>query len=209
MQPRQALSATRRLAVTGLLLVVAGCATTRVHSALDPQARGRRFHRVLIAVEFEDLALRQTAERELQRRLVERGVDARAASGLFFAAREYPDAEIQQTLNAAGIEALLVIGSAESGTTEHWVPQRTTTTSKTTVEGKTIEGRSTTTTSGGYYRAKPWATYRADLHDRAAGRVVWFAEMDAGGSSLADWDDLARSMARATARQLVQDGVLR
>ena len=104
---------------------------------------------------------------------------------------------------------ILVAAPADAGTRSAWIPSTTTTQGTAAVSGNTVSGRSTSTTSGGFYVDKPWAQYEAALHAMSSGNVVWIASMTSRGNAFADWGDLARSMAKETSEQLLKDGVVK
>jgi hypothetical protein len=197
------------LALPPVAIVGSGCASTQIRSQLDPQVRGRTYGKLLIWVNVGDLGLRQDAERRFTESLAHLGVDAVRCVETVFPGRTYSDAQWMQLLRDFRAHAILVAADVDSRTCSAWVPQTTSTEGTATVTGNAVSGRSTTTSSGGFYVEKPWAQFEANLHDVVSGDVLWLAQMNSGGNAFAGWDDLIRSMAKKTSEQLQKDGVIR
>jgi len=199
----------------GLIVLILGfamfaaCAATSVRSQTDPQVAGRTFHKIMVLVNFSDLGMRQDAERQFRTTLAVSRVEAVPSSELLFPGRDYSVEEIKKMLADAGIEAVLVVGPAGSGTTASWIPQTKTTEASATVSGNTVRGQATSRTYGGYAVQKPWAQFDASLFDVVSGANVWIARMSSRGNAFAGWDDLARSMAKKASAQLLKDRILR
>ena len=197
--------------------LLAACASTKVRSQSDPQLAGRTYHKILVFVNFDDLAMRQDAELQFRTTLAANRVEAVPSSKFFFPGRTYSTEEAQKMLEDAKIEAILAVGPAGAGTTAHWMPQTTTTNATTTgtatVTGNRVSGQATsqatTRTSGGYHILKPWAKFDASLFDITSAQNVWIASMSSRGNAFASWGLLARSMAKRTSAQLVKDRILK
>ncbi|MBE3046006.1 hypothetical protein IMZ48_26400 [Candidatus Bathyarchaeota archaeon] len=163
----------------------------------------------MVYVNFSDLGLRQDAERQFRTSLAAHRVAAVPSSEILFPGRTYSTEEIGKILVDAKVEAVLVVAAAGTGTNASWIPQTTTTQATATVAGNTVSGQATTQTYGGYAVNKPWAQFDASLYDLASGKNVWVARMSSKGNAFAGWGDLARSMAKKTAAQLVKDRILK
>jgi len=188
---------------------LAACASTDIRSQVDAAiANAGGYQKIMVFVAIDELGLRQDAENEFEKRLADGESVVVPAHQLFFPGREYSAEELGATLADAGVGGVLVVQPATSGTQVTRGPKRTTTEVEASAYGNRLSGTATTTESGGYRFVKPWAKYEAVLHDATSGEVVWVASMSSGGNAFADWGDLIRSMARKTADQLLEDGVL-
>jgi hypothetical protein len=94
-------------AVIALLFV--GCASTAIHSQLDPQAAPRTYKKVLVLVAVRDFALQQEAERAFQARVAGRSTQLIPFHTLFFGAKDYSAQESAAIRAAAGIDATLIV----------------------------------------------------------------------------------------------------
>ena len=203
---------TSRFLSAFVLLCAGGCVpitSTSLRSQADPVAVKKGFKHVMVVGDFADIGLQQDAERLCVNELRGHGHQATTSNFLFFPGRQYASAEIQTILNDAGIDAILILSPNETGSSSTWIPPTTSTSGNATIQGNTVRGSSTTTTSGGYSVEKPWARFHADLLDRAAGHSVWVATFNAGGNAFADLGNLVRSMGSKTGAALVKEGLLR
>lgn len=189
----------------------ASCAatSTRVRSQVDPEAKAKKFEHVMVVGEFGDIGSRQDAEVACINALRRGSHTATTSTSLFFPGRTYSEIETQRILDQAGIDAVLILSPVEAGTSSTWIPQTQTTRAVATVQGNSVSGTSTTTTSGGYSVSKPWARFHASLFDRSVGRAVWIASFDTGGNAFADHADLLSSMAKKAGAALSGQGILR
>lgn len=195
----------------GVTLFVGACAvaSTQARSQVDPEARSKKFGHVMVVGEFGDIGARQDAEVACVNALRRNSHQATTSTRLFFAGRTYSQAEIQKTLDDAGIDAVLILSPTEAGSASTWIPQTQTTEAAAGVAGNTVVGAARTTTSGGYSVSKPWARFHASLFDRSVGRSVWIASFDSGGNAFAGHNDLLVSMAKKAGSALSQQGLLR
>jgi hypothetical protein len=196
--------AMRRLLVAAVsAMVVAGCASTRIRSQVDPQVRGHAYRKVMVFVDFRDMDLRQDTERQFVAALASHGALAASSMDLLPPDREYSTEEETQILLDAGIDAVLVVTPAGAG----WIPQRRITPGRAPVMGNTVSGSARTRTY-----IEPSAQFEAALRDRQSNNIVWMARMSSSSKAFAGWGTLARAMARSMAKktsdQLVRDQVV-
>lgn len=189
-------------------VLVAGCASTRMTTQVNPELMGRTFSKVMVHGNFQNLEHRQLAEDKLCTDLARlSGCECLKSSEVFFPGEEYSAEQIASRLTELGIDAVLTLQPTGSGTSSTYVPQTSHTTGSATVIGNTVTGSSTTQTYGGYNINKPWANYEAVLLSTSDGHVAWYATARSGGNAFAGWDDLIRSASSKTVSKLVSDGV--
>jgi hypothetical protein len=196
--------AMRRLLVAAVLaIVVAGCASTRIRSQVDPQARGHAYRKVMVFVDFRDMDLRQETERQFVAALASHDALAASSMDLLLPDREYSGEEEEKILVDAGIDAVLVVTPAGAG----WIPQRSITLGRSPVMGNTASGSARTRTY-----IEPSEQFEAALRDRQSNNIVWMARMLSSGKAFAGRGALARAMARSMAKKtsdrLVRDKVV-
>ncbi len=191
------------VAIMGFSLLSA-CAGISVRSQADPQLTGRAFHKVLVSVNFSGWGLRQDAERQFRTKLAKHKVEAVPSSEFFFPGRTYSAEEFGKMLADAHIEAVLIVAPTGTGMSTDWIPQTTMTPSTATSTGS-----ATQRTLGGFYVHSPWGQFNASLYDPASGKIVWVAQVSSKENAFASWGDLARSMAKKMAAQLVKDRILK
>jgi len=192
-------------AVAGLLAVCfTSCASTKIASQVNPEVVGRSFSKVLVYGNFSSLSYQQLAEEKLCAGLTQE-VDCACVktSEVFFPTQQYSDEDIAKRLDELGIEAVLTLQSAGSGTSSTYVPQTSHTTGTATVTGNTVTGSSTTQTYGGHDVNKPWANFEADLWSRVDKKIAWYATASSGGNAFANWNDLIASAANKAVSRLL------
>lgn len=223
-------------ALAALVVVLAGCASTSMTTFVDPALAGRRYGKVMVHVASSDLALRKQIEARGVERLQDIGAPAASALDLFFPGREYSADELLTTLKTNGVEAVLLIRSAVSGSTAQYIPPTYHTTSQSsgvatttgyasgsaTTRGNTTygsaygtstttgvaRGTSTTTVSGGHNVYKPWARFTVELIDVSTGKAVWRAQGDSSGNAFNDQEDLWQSVADNAVGELEDAGIV-
>ncbi|MBK8167855.1 MAG: hypothetical protein IPK64_18065 [bacterium] len=197
------------LLLLGVFLAIAGCASTKMTSRVDPAIVGNPFRKILVHGNFQDLDNREVAEDKLCEKIAAVSVsECVRALDLFFPGRQYSSEEMMQVLAANGIDGVLVVQPTNSGTQSSYIPQTSHTTGSASVAGNSVFGSSTTTTSGGYSISKPWATYASSLYSVERGNVVWYATAQSSGNAYASWHDLIRSACGKTIDKLANDGAI-
>ena len=198
-----------RVVLALLSTLLAGCATTRMTSQVNPELMDRGFDKVLVQCSFQSLEHRQLAEEKLCEEISRTaGCQCLKSSDVFFPGEEHSAEQIASRVAELDIDGVLTLQPTGSGTSSTYVPQTTHTTGSAKVSGNTITGSSTTQTYGGYNISKPWAAWEAILRSTADGRVAWYATAASGGNAFAGWDDLIRSASTKTVAKLIADGVL-
>jgi hypothetical protein len=181
-----------------------GCARTAMTSMAALEPRSHQITRVIVFADFVDLGLRQATEARFTSVNGATPVRYFAAHQLFFPGREYSAEEIQTVLRNNQIDATLMIKAGGVGATSTYI-QPTFTTTCTVRNTSTGCQQATTTTTGGFDVAKPWAQFTAQLFDYRVSRVVWFATANTSGNAFASGKTLAESMADNTLERLYAD----
>lgn len=190
-----------------LLIGAFGCASTNLSSMTKPEVAKRPYDRILVVFPLQDLELRRIAENEVLNKVRSRNSFMRSYE-LFFPGRQYEEQEILDILMQHNIQAVLMIGLSDSGTSSTYVPQLSSSTRCTAWTASQGCVAASTYTSGGYTLDKPWANFTATLFDLEKQEVVWYATAKTGGNAFADNADLVRSMARKTRDTLLEDGLV-
>lgn len=193
---------------TGVLILLSGCASTRITSQADPTRGQAVYDTMMVYANFEDLDLRKRGEDELQTRLTARGVICHRASDVFFPGGTYTADEARDRLATLGIEAIVVVAAYDAGTSETYVPPTYYTEGTAWGSGNTVRGRATTRTVGGQTYKKPWARFQADVFDVRSERRTWVATANTKGNAYASWRTLVGSLCAKVVRQLGTDGVV-
>lgn len=201
-------------------MLPAGCATTEVHSFVDPEFRGRRFAKLLVSPAYRDLALRDGCEKAILKALAGQPLQAVASSELFAPTREFTDAQITERLTAEGFDGVLTIRETDSVEEVEYVPPSTTT--RTTIYSvplsrryylgsgpvRRYDARTTTDFRGGYYVRSPRIHHELTVSDPRTRKTAWLATAVTRGTSESGPDALFESLAREIADRLAADGMI-
>lgn len=202
------------------LSLPAGCATTQVHSFVDPDFRERRFQKLLVSPAYRDLDLRDTCEKALIEALSKHPVQAVASSELFAPTREFTDAEIAERLAAEGFDGVLTIRETDSVEEVEYVPPSTTT--RTTIysvplahryylgrgPARRYDARTTTDYRGGYYVRTPRLHHELTVSDPRTRKTAWLATTVTRGTSESGPEAMFESLAQEAAFRLAADGLI-
>jgi hypothetical protein len=194
------------LAVVGV--GIAGCARTSMSSIPSPELRGRSFHNILVVASFADLGIRRETEDRFATSSSKGHFRFVPSYQVFFPGRQYTPEETRGMLKQYQIDATLVVFPGQAGATAGYVPP-TYTSGCTMWNSETGCTQVTTTQTGGYSYAKPWAEFTAQLYDVVTGTAMWVASATTGGNAFAKATTLVHSMADKTVQRLVDDQVIR
>lgn len=197
----------------GFLLFLFGCASTRMTSFKDPDYQNTEFKRMLVVANTNDLEDRQKLEFKMVEAFSEAGVYALESYKLFPPTRELTDEEKVDLLLKNDIDAFISISVGESGVSEVYVPQTSSTTKtkgEVNVYGNTAryKEKSTTTYQGGYTLNKPWAEFETKLYDVSNGQMAWIASSFTSGNAYANRNTVINSYCGKTVDQLLEDRLI-
>lgn len=210
-------------AVKSLLLLAVlcgGCASTKMHSFVDPDFQGHRYERLLVAVQLEHLDQRDDAEREFVKRLGKHGVICLRALDVLPPTRKYDEEQFQKALSDTGVDGILIVRETDYYEDEYYVPPSSSTyttgnlSSNTYYHGNrsstigTAHSTSHTTTSGGYTYTKPRVRHEGQLWDVQTGRMAWIAGAFTRGNARARFRHLTSSVAEEMAETLCEEGLI-
>ncbi|MEB3329959.1 MAG: hypothetical protein VKQ33_12065 [Candidatus Sericytochromatia bacterium] len=200
------------LSITLLAATLAGCVNTTLRAVRDPAFAQVVYQHLLVrAQDVYDPEQRMVYEDAFAAELVRRGVRGKVLKFYeqFPPTRKVDEAAVAKLIRAEGLEGVLEVRIAASGSTRSHVPRSTTTTTSGQTDrskaGRTVELRSTTTETGGYDVFTPWMRLEVRLVDAAKGEVAWVGYTRSSGP--AQW--LAESQASAVGARLVADGLLK
>ncbi len=194
--------------------LIVGCASTRMTSFRDPDYQKAEFKRILIVANTNDLEDRQKLESKMVDEFTDIGVFALESFRLFPPTRELTDENKIELLLKNNIDAFISISVGESGVSEVYVPQTSSTTKtkgNVNVYGNTAtyNEKSTTTYQGGYTLNKPWAEFETKLYDVSNGQMAWIASSFTGGNAYANRNTVINSYCGKTVDQLLEDNLIK
>lgn len=196
-----------------MILFLFSCASTRMISFKDPDYQKAEFKRILVVANTNDLEDRQKLESKMVEEFFDNGVFALESYRLFPPTRDLSDEEKVELLLKNNIDAFISISVGESGVSEVYVPQ---TSSTTKTEGNVSVYRNTaeykekskTTYQGGYTLIKPWSAFETQLYDVSNGQKIWIATSFTGGNAYANRNTVINSYCGKTVDQLLEDKLI-
>lgn len=196
-----------------IVFLLVGCASTRMTSFKDPDYQKAEFKRILIVANTNDLEDRQRLESKMVEVFSEVGVFALESFKLFPPTRELSDEDKVDLLLKNNIDAFISISVGESGVSEVYVPQTSSTTKtegNVNVYGNTAsyKQKSKTTYQGGYTLNKPWAEFEIKLYDVSNSQMAWIASSFTGGNAYANKNTVINSYCGKTVDQLLEDNLI-
>lgn len=197
-----------------VILFLISCASTRMTSFKDPDYQKAEFKRILVVANTNDLEDRQKLESKMVEKFSDIGVFALESYRLFPPTRDLSEEEKVELLLKNNIDAFISISVGESGVSEVYVPQTSSTTKtkgSVSVYGNTAEyeEKSTTTYQGGYTLKKPWAEFETRLYDVSNGQMAWIASSFTGGNAYANRNTVINSYCGKTVEQLLKDRLIK
>ena len=201
------------LIIIFLSVLFISCASTRMTSFKDPDYQKANFKRILIVANTNDLGDRKRLESKMVDAFSEVGVFALESYKLFPPTRELTNEVKVDLLLKNNIDAFISISIGESGVSEVYVPQ-TSSTTKTegdvNVYGNSANYRqkSTTTYEGGYTLNKPWAEFDTKLYDVSNGKTAWIASSFTGGNAYANNNTVIGSYCNTTVDKLIEEKLI-
>ncbi|MGQ9848086.1 MAG: hypothetical protein ACUVQP_11395 [Bacteroidales bacterium] len=197
-----------------ILIFIFGCASTRMTSFKDPDYQKAEFKRILVVANTNDLEDRKKLESKMVEEFSDIGVYALESFRLFPPTRELTDEDKVELLLKNDIDAFILISVGESGVSEVYVPQTSSTTKtkgSVSVYGNTAkyEEKSTTIYQGGYTLNKPWAEFETSLYDVSNGQMVWIASSFTGGNAYANRNTIVNSYCEKTVEKLLEDRLIK
>lgn len=195
-----------------LLVLLVGCASTRMTSFKDPDYEHKSFKRILVVVNSTDLEKRFFFESSMVSALTKLQVTAIEGYKLFPPTRELTQSDKVDILLKNQIDAYITVAVGETGVQDVYFPPTTTTKTEgsASVTGNQIhyEEKSKTKTQGGFTISKPWAEFGAKLIDAASGNTAWIATAFTGGSAFSSFNTVITSFCNQTADNLEHDGLI-
>lgn len=204
-----------------LALLATGCATTEMHSFVDPEFRGQTYSRIMVTVQTEQLDHRDDFESIFVKQLSKSQVHCLRGLDVIPPTREYDDEQLQAALTKANVDGLLIVRMTQYYEDEYYVPQTSTSYTAGNLNAKTyyygnrahttgsVNSRTNTVTSGGYTYTKPRVRHEAQLWDVASGKMAWIGGTFTKGNAYAGARDLISALAGEMKKTFEAEGLVK
>lgn len=204
---------TNLLVLTAALMLAATSAhafrSTKVESTLDPDYRGFRPTKVLLAVENASQEVRSEIEERLTKELGAKGVQVVPNRKLFLPTREYSPQDRLATFEKEGIQAALVVSIGETASSIMAVATQTYGTANIQPSGQGYYATGSSTAVP-IYNARSKAEFSAVLFDVAKNRAAWYADVlvKAQGTLFVSEKGDAKGLVKGVVEGLEDDGLV-
>lgn len=171
----------KNLSLALLMLLMTGCATTKMQTHIDPEHRERTYTKILVDApnanfEFKDLMIT-----ELCSGLKERSVDCMTKDALLPPTREYSEPRIFELIDQNGIDGWLVVGIGSGATNSQYMGSQTF--GSATVYGNTISGSSNSMSMYSFSRQQGYSITMFDMETK---HKAFIMEASTSASGLAN-----------------------
>lgn len=195
------------LIITGLLLV-SGCASTKMSVYKDPEFSNTRYGSVVVLTNFADLEDKEYLETKVCEKFRLRKVICKRGIDVFPPTRNYSSEEWVDAFIKSNAEAIVSIQLTDSYSTQTYVPQSSTTSGSVTSYGNSAYYSGSTNTYGGYNISKPVEEYKITVIDGKNGKTALVATSRTKGNAFAKGKTLSNSLASKLVQTLANNGLL-
>ena len=197
----------------GLLLIVillSGCASTKMRSFVDPDFRDKVYDRILIAPMYTDLEQREKAEEKFVDAFDESVAECVPSLTIMLPTRKYTDDQLFGLLSDSNVDAVLFVRQ-----TDYYEDVSSTTTTSGTLSANTFYYGQTANTYGTMRSTshttqtrKPRVRHELNLFDVDTRRMAWLGTSFTKGNAHARFKHLVESVAEDTVDALLDDGLI-
>lgn len=207
--------------IASAAFICTGCATTKMHSFVDPDFKAHSYENLMISVQVDQLDQRDDAETLFVKRMSKAQVRCVRALDVLPPTREYNDEQFMGALKEANCDGVMIVRMTQYYEDEYYVPQQSTTTTTGTLSSNTyyhgnsattsgvMNARSHTSTFGGYTYKEPRVRHELQLWDVKSGKMAWIGGTFTKGNRYARFNHLISSLAEEARDALEQEGLVR
>jgi len=163
-----------------LIVVQAGCASTKGSSFRDPSVPDKTYTCIIIFINDSNIAYRQQMENALSDKLSGYGVKGLKGTEIILPTQQYTQEEYNEAIKNTHCEALLTVTIHNTDANINYVP--------------TVSGTMPITTGS--------ATAKIKLYDIVSGKTVWMATANMTYNA-SPWNDNSTTMIHAYAEAVI------
>ncbi|MAT39939.1 MAG: hypothetical protein CL946_10085 [Ectothiorhodospiraceae bacterium] len=195
------------------VILLAGCATTRINSYKDPVYFTKQYNSILVMVMTDDLFYAQPLEAAMREELLDAGLTCGESLKLFPPTRPFPEEDWKRIAKENGFEAALMFNLSKEGVDKGYTGDIVHTDSESETK-QTRRGEKTTTETTTHYIPgieydKPWSQFQVSLVDLDSGENAWVATAFTKGNLFVNRDGTLSALAAETLDRLRDDGLVR
>lgn len=200
----------RRFALLLVVILLSGCASTKMRSFVDPDFRDKVYDRILIAAMYADLEQRETTEAKFVDAFEESVAECVPSMTIMLPTRKYTDDQLFSLLSDRNVDAVLFVWQ-----TDYYEDVSSTTTTSGTLSANTFYYGQTANTYGTMQSTsrtretrKPRVRHELNLYDVDTRRMAWLATSFTRGNAYARFKHLVESLAEDAVDALLDDGLI-
>lgn len=193
------------LSLALIMLLMTGCATTKMQTHIDPEHRDRTYSKILVDApnanfEFKDLLIT-----ELCSGIGEKSVECITKDELFPPTREYSESRFFEIIDQNGIDGWLIVGIGSGATSSQYMGSQTF--GYATVYGNTISGSANSMAMYSFNRQQG---YSIAMFDMETNHKAFIMEASTSASGLANITNsvFAESLAKKIINEMYAAGFI-
>jgi len=187
------------------VLLLAGCASTKVTAYRDTAYAGKSYYKIMVAAPDLKLEPRQKLEKAIVSELTTKGALGVESIGIMQPTRSYTDQDFSQLLNSQAIDAVLVVDTAK---TYKETTGYTAGSTSTYWWGGWRRGGAFTLSTPSEAIVSPRMEVEFRLVDVYTNQTAWMSSTFTAGNAYATLDTLCNSLAAKITEKLKDDGML-
>ncbi len=169
------------LSLALIMLLMTGCATTKMQTHIDPEHRDRTYSKILVDAPNANFEFKELLITELCSGLREKSVECITKDELFPPTREYSESRFFEIIDQNGIDGWLIVGIGSGATSSQYMGSQTF--GYATVYGNTISGSANSMAMYSFNRQQG---YSIAMFDMETNHKAFIMEASTSASGLAN-----------------------
>ena len=191
-----------------VIFYLSGCAWTTLETIKNPELLQVKFRKLLVVAPFSDIGLRKQTENAFIAQFNLSGVNAISSIDLIPPVKDYNEQELLKILEQSNIDGVLVVGLQDYWTSQTYIPKSSSSRGSASLYGNSLYYQNYTQEYGGFYISKPRVKFEIRLFDSKSSQVAWLGTSFTRGNAFADYNTLAKSLAKEIVKKLREENVI-
>lgn len=188
-----------------LMLLITGCATTKIQTHIDPEHKNKTYTKILVDAPNANFEFKELLFTKLCSDLSKRSVECITKDDLFPPTREYSEPRIFEIIDQNGIDGWLIVGIGSGGSSSQYIGSQTF--GSATVYGNTISGSTNSMATYSYNRNQGYSITMFDMETKYKAFIM---EASTSASGLANITNtvFAESLAKKIVNEMFTTGFI-
>ncbi len=198
-----------------LSILISSCVSTETTSFVDPSFKGKKFQKICVLADFNDLKYKQKLEREFLEIFKDNNINAVSGTQLFPPTREWTQEQMQDILVKDAVDGYLLVSWKDKNIHDTYKPGQAITETKGEVkkkDGKDVYTEKTVTShTSGTVEREFKSFFEAKLIDINSKNNAWIATSYSSSGEWfgSDYDLIMESYAKDIVKKLKEDGLIK